>query len=539
MSAQSMAQWCMYAVAVGAALTLAALAAEQGARLARRAGRWCWLLAMALSVCLPLLALGGALPSPLSPPAPTSAAHGGPGATITVPTLVAGGLPATPALTLPVWSSRGWLPAAAASARGADLDRLARLAWPLCTLLLAAALAGAHLALQRRRRRWQSATVAGAAVLVSVDAGPAVVGVLRPRIVLPGWLLSAPPSRLSLVVAHEQAHIDAGDQRLLVAAWLLLLAMPFNVPLWFQLRRLRRAIEVDCDARVLAQGFRLADYGDALIEVGGHAPRLSPLAPAMAAPSSFLARRIRLMTRPQARWHRFAAPLLLLLSVDIGVAAARIVPPATAASAPLARQVPAAARQALAGYYQVGANRVAVVAVSADGLVVKTNMEPAWRMLAESDDRYYLPAADLRIAFDRTAGTMTQRWFGVAGDPAPRVDALAVERADAWVARRIASQAPLPDGAAIVRRNVGALAVSDLHAADFTPGFFRQASAQMPLQRKRNERLGAVGEVSFAGVNRWGWDRYQVRYANGMLTWAIWLDADGRLANATVDDPRR
>lgn len=48
----------LYALLVGAALTLAALAAEQGARLGRRATRWGWALAMALTVCLPLLAQG-------------------------------------------------------------------------------------------------------------------------------------------------------------------------------------------------------------------------------------------------------------------------------------------------------------------------------------------------------------------------------------------------------------------------------------------------------------------------------------------------
>ncbi|MDB5960708.1 MAG: hypothetical protein JWP59_2002 [Massilia sp.] len=80
----------MYAVAVGAALTLAALAGAPGGPL---------VLAMALSVCLPLLALGRGLPSPLSPPAPTSAAHGGPGAPITVPSMPTAAWP-TPQSTI-------------------------------------------------------------------------------------------------------------------------------------------------------------------------------------------------------------------------------------------------------------------------------------------------------------------------------------------------------------------------------------------------------------------------------------------------------
>lgn len=254
------------------------------------------------------------------------------------------------------------------------------------------------------------------------------------------------------------------------------------------------------------------------------------------------------MTRSQSGWQRLAAPLLLLLSLDIGIAAARVTPPAAprpAANAAIALKVtdaasvPQAARHALAGYYHLGANRVAIVSATADGLFVKTNLEPGWRLLPESQDRYFLPGTDLKVAFDRAAGSMTLIQLGAAGDPAPRTDAAAVERADAWIKARVASQAALPGGAAIVRNNIAARTVADLHAGDFTPGLLRLASAQMPRQRARNERLGAVREIRFDGVNRWGWDRYTVRHANGTVHWAIWLDADGRLANATVEDPPR
>ena len=504
------AQWMVYAVAVGAVVTLAALAAEQGTRLARRAGRWTWALAMVITVALPLLMPGLAgPPAPTTPPAPALA-----------PTLVLSGFPATPALRLPAMT----MPAAGTQV---DVDQLAQLAWLLASALALAALAGANLALRRRQRTWQPGMVAGTPVLVSRDAGPAVVGVLRPQIVVPAWLVDARPERQTLVLAHEQAHLAAGDQRLLAAMVLLLVAMPWNVALWFQLHRLRLAIEVDCDARVLAQGHSLAAYG---------AARLALMTPAVTESAGFLERRLRLMTRRPARWHRFAAPVLLLLACDIGVVAARIAPPPDAV-VPQVVAVPLAARQALAGYYQMDDNRVAVVAVSADGLEVKTNLEPLWRLRPEAADRYFLPATGLRVRFDRAAGTLTASQFGIDAAPAPRVDAAAVARADAYVAARRASGQPRAGGEAIVRRNVGAREAGDLHAADFTPGFLRLALAQMPHQRKRNDTLGEVKAVAFAGVDRWGWDRYQVRYAARTVTWAIWLDDGGRLAAARPEGP--
>ena len=303
------AQWMVYAVAVGAVVTLAALAAEQGTRLARRPGRWMWALAMVLTVALPLLALG----------------DGGrqPGPRALAPTMVLSGFPATPAL-----APREWLPGAGP----AGIDQAVRIGWLLSSALALAALAGARQALQRRRRHWQPGSIAGAAVLVSSDAGPAVAGVRHPRIVVPYWLADLEPGRQALIVAHEQSHIDAGDQRLLAAMMALLVLMPWNVPLWFQLRRLRLAIEVDCDARVLAQGHRVADYGAALIAVGCHAPqatmpRMAALTPAVGTSASFIERRLRVMTRRPARWHRFVSAMLLLLALDIGVVAARIGPP--------------------------------------------------------------------------------------------------------------------------------------------------------------------------------------------------------------------
>jgi beta-lactamase regulating signal transducer with metallopeptidase domain len=330
------AQWMLYALVVGVALTLAALAGEQSARLRRRPARGMWALAMVLTVALPLLVPPSQTRQPVAPDRRAAAQLSAPARVAAVAAIGAG----------------NWLPARSSPTGTIDIDQVVRPGWQVSSALALLALAGASLALQRRARHWQRGTLAGKEVLVSVDAGPAVLGVLRPHIVVPAWLLRAPAARQVLVIAHEQAHIDAGDQRLLAAMALLLVAMPWNVPLWFQLRRLRLAIEVDCDARVLDQGHRVADYGAALIDIGSHASSslASALAPAMAESTGFLVQRVRLMTRRPARWHRFAAPVLLLMAIETGVAAARIPAPPQGAGTPVAVAVPQATREALAGY---------------------------------------------------------------------------------------------------------------------------------------------------------------------------------------------
>jgi TonB family protein len=103
------------------------------------------------------------------------------------------------------------------------------------------------------------------------------------------------------VVAHEREHVRAGDPRLLAAALAAAVLTPWNPAAWWQLRRLRLAIEVDCDARVLRRRGDVRAYGSALLEVGRRASRSGFATAAFAEPVSSLERRIRIMTAPAAR----------------------------------------------------------------------------------------------------------------------------------------------------------------------------------------------------------------------------------------------
>ena len=49
---------------------------------------------------------------------------------------------------------------------------------------------------------------------------------------------------------RAQSHRAARDPLWLALAWLVVAAMPWNLPLWALVRRLRSAIEADCDARL-------------------------------------------------------------------------------------------------------------------------------------------------------------------------------------------------------------------------------------------------------------------------------------------------
>ena len=81
--------------------------------------------------------------------------------------------------------------------------------------------------------------------------------------------------------------------------------MPWNLALWFMLSRLRLAIELDCDARVLRGGVAPLAYGELLIDLAERAIPLRLATTALSDDSSHLHQRILAM-KPQVPRFAFA-----------------------------------------------------------------------------------------------------------------------------------------------------------------------------------------------------------------------------------------
>lgn len=102
-----------------------------------------------------------------------------------------------------------------------------------------------------------------------VDAGlPAVIGVLRPRIVLPaGFEVRYLADEQALILQHERLHVRRGDLQLNALAALLQCLAWFNPLAWIALRRFRLDQELACDARVLAGDPAMRRrYGETLLK---------------------------------------------------------------------------------------------------------------------------------------------------------------------------------------------------------------------------------------------------------------------------------
>ncbi|HET6228694.1 MAG TPA: M56 family metallopeptidase, partial [Longimicrobiaceae bacterium] len=329
------AQWMAYAAAVALMCGLGALALERALVLYGRPTRWVWAAAMALSVAAPVAARV----------APRAASEAAPLAAAPVPLPSAVG-PSAGGTMVPLSVLRAIAMADDAEPRTVSLDTPLLVGWTAASAALLAVLGGLAMTLVRRRRVWRREVLDGVAVLVSEDSGPAVVGLFRSDIVVPEWVLHASPAQRELMLVHEEEHVAAGDPRLLGFALALLVLMPWSPALWWQLRRLRLAVEVDCDARVLARRADVRSYGALLLEMGRRASAGMLAVAAFSEPVSFLERRIRIMTTPKVRTRLLRASGFAGVAVLFAAAASATPRPQLPPAAPPAPPAPAAAPRA-------------------------------------------------------------------------------------------------------------------------------------------------------------------------------------------------
>lgn len=256
--------WLAYCLIIAGVLAAAAGAWETSARWSGRPVRWAWLGALVGSVTLPwLLRL---LPEQTA-------------------------LPVIP-MTVPVFSLDPVVADVVAESAGWSAVDVALTGWAVLSVLAVAYVSYLLTRLGHARRGWRQTELDGQRVFVTRNTGPAALGVREPAVVIPAWALALEADLRGLLLQHEREHVRAGDPKLLLAGLVLVAAMPWNPVLWLQLVRLRNAIELDCDGRVLARGADPERYGSLLLEVGRRRGSSSLVMATFAEPRLFLRERI-------------------------------------------------------------------------------------------------------------------------------------------------------------------------------------------------------------------------------------------------------
>lgn len=320
--------WMGYATLVTAILCVAALGAERLVAMWQAPRRFVWLAAVLAATIGPALLAVRRTPAPTTsplmvatPPVPSA----GGVSFVTTPTAPLARAVSFVAPPPPRVQTRDMRVAVAAGQLAAAVNRYAAAVWMAMSaaiLLLFVVTLGC---LASQRAGWRATSLGNVRVLVAPAVGPAVIGVVRPRIVIPAWSLSLDDGARALMLRHETEHIRAHDPLLLFVAAVLLTIFPWNAGLWIAVRRLRSAIEVDCDRRVLRRSPEPRAYGMLLITVSAHRGASPPFATALAKRQSLLERRIRDMTAIPPRRRILLSSLLVVLTLT-ATAAASIAP---------------------------------------------------------------------------------------------------------------------------------------------------------------------------------------------------------------------
>ena len=308
-----------YCVLLSATVAAIATVGDYLLRSRRLASRWLWLIAMMLVV--PMTAF--VMLAPLaSEPAGLSAAIA------ELPLVSAARVEATP-----VEAASSWLPVT---------DVALTLIWIGASVLLFTAIGIGRWRVSRERARARRGRVHGHEVLLTSDLGPAVAGVRQPMVFVPEWVVALDDSSQRLLLAHEVEHARRRDTAVLMAGAALNALLPWNPVVWWMARRLRVAVELDCDARVLESYPDVRRYADLLLVAAGK-PRFTSrfLAAHFGEHASDLERRIDAMTN--RRWKVRSVVLASVAAAGLVMASCEAPRPEPVAPLPTTeKEVPAA-----------------------------------------------------------------------------------------------------------------------------------------------------------------------------------------------------
>ena len=230
------------------------------------------------------------------------------------------------AMTIPaVWRARHNVALDERMAAITSFDPLLIFLWNKAMLVLllwgaASALLVAVAVYRARKQRRGPEFIDGVPVVVTDKLGPATAGFWRARVLIPHWALALPRGERHYIVQHEEEHRKAHDGRVLFIASLALVIVPWNLGMWWLVRRLALAIEMDCDQRVVSTLGEPKKYATLLLDVaqfGGRGPRLQP---GFIGGAGALEQRLRALVTPTShsptyRYLVLAAAIVLLIAV--------------------------------------------------------------------------------------------------------------------------------------------------------------------------------------------------------------------------------
>jgi bla regulator protein BlaR1 len=298
------ASWMIYIAAVSAVVTLAAAMLESGLREVGLSARFVW----AAGIGLTLFAAIRSAPVRQQP-----APNRGSMSTNRSVAKIQPGREGSQRQSR-FWSARPSTFVISQDSPAGRLDPALLAIWLSASLLTLGVFGRAAIRLRLVRRRADVSSIGSVPVLITQNTGPLVVGVLRPEIILPQWVVALDAADRQLVVAHEHEHCRAADPALLAFGVVAATLAAWNPCSWYMLRRLGGAVELDCDQRVLSMHPNPRAYARLLLAVAGRSQNTLFTVAGLAGSLSSLEQRFRLMSMNPSRFRGYRVTASLAIA---------------------------------------------------------------------------------------------------------------------------------------------------------------------------------------------------------------------------------
>jgi beta-lactamase regulating signal transducer with metallopeptidase domain len=363
------------------------------------------------------------------------------------------------------------------------------------------------------------------------------------------------------IVAHEEAHVLRWDFYLLLLAAIARAIFWFNPLAWWLNNQIVYLAEARSDAAAIEDVKDRLRYAELLVRLG-HGPH-GPISLAMARAGT-VARRVeqllaetRLPTK--VAWKTRAAIvacILPLAAISTGVLAQAPSSPKTDNSKTIdpdlivkrkqeqeqpRTEVPIDAKilDNYVGYYQLGPENVLTITRDGDQLFVQLTGQHASQVFPESPKKFFSKAVHAQFSFLADAqGHAISLILHQNGEEhsAKRIDKAEADRLAGQLAKRIKDGTAQAGSEGALRRSIESLKTGQPNYDEMTPALAEAARQQLPWLKRSQEQLGQLQSISFRGVGSSGWDVYEVRFANGISIWRIFLAPDGKIAGMVAQD---
>ena len=322
------AAWMLFSVMTGALLIVLGMLLESLARRTKRPTRMIWLALMVAALVMPLRSAFDMRDDASEDRANAPTTQQTSGVTTNASNVVARSAEGQPALTVSdrvsvavqrarVVVQRAGVTVGLWIERASRYDGVLLSAWfalsTACVVLVCVTIVRDRRSLVVRSTDSRD----GLRVRYTHTLGPAATGIFAPRILVPLWVRELAPEARAMVLLHESEHLRTRDPLVVSIGIVAIVLAPWHLPLWMMLARLRAAIEIDCDARVLRVWPNVRGYASLLLHIAErsqNAPvaaenasraawsnRLQPLRISMASGRIAIERRIRVMTKRRTR----------------------------------------------------------------------------------------------------------------------------------------------------------------------------------------------------------------------------------------------